>query len=121
MKCTGKAKLFKMTVEKNRTVGQIYFATNVAKKGEEPVFENDFCNVVMVGKAHQMMKEFDELFDIEKMPIYITESQLRLKSGKREDGTYWNYNELVVFEFEEVEEAKPSKPSQSKNKKPYRR
>ena len=92
MKCTGKAKLLKMEIEKNRTVGQCYFATNVAPKGEEPVFENDFCNVVLVGKAHTAIKEIAKMDDIEKYPIFITESQLRLKSGKRKDGSFWTYN-----------------------------
>ena len=115
MKCVGKAKLLKMELEKNRTVGQCYFATNVAPKGEEPEFENDSCNVVLVGKAHTAIKEIAKLEDIEKMPIYITESQLRLKSGKRKDGSYWTYNEIVVFDFEEVQaEEKP------KAKKTYR-
>ena len=109
MKCTGKAKLLKMEIEKNRTVGQCYFATNVAPKGEEPEFENDFCNVVLVGKAHTLIKESAKMDDIEKYPIFITESQLRLKSGKRKDGTYWTYNEIVVFDFEEVEQEQPKK------------
>ena len=29
------------------------------------------------------------------------------KSGKREDGAFWNYNELLVFDFEECEESQP--------------
>lgn len=120
MKCVGKVKLLKMEVEKNRTVGQCYFATNVAPKGEEPEFENDFCNVVLVGKAHITIKEIEKLQDIEKMPIYITESSLRMKSGKRKDGTYWTYNEIVVFDFEEVEQDKPKKQTQNQ-KTNYRR
>ena len=118
MKCQGKAKLLNVKVEKNRTVGKIYFATNVATKGEEPEFETDFCNLVAVGKAHTTLKELEKLEDLEKFPIYITESQLRLKSGQREDGSYWTYNEIVVFDFEEVEQEKPkAKPV----KKVYRR
>ena len=112
MKCTGKVKLLKMEVEKNRTVGQCYFATNVAPKGETPEFETDFCNVVLVGKAHITIKEIAKMEDIEKYPIYLTESQLRLKSGKRKDGTYWSYNEIVVFDFEEVE--REEQPKQAK-------
>lgn len=120
MKCTGKAKLLKMEIEKNRTVGQCYFATNVAPKGEEPDFENDFCNVVLVGKAHTMIKEIAKMDDIEKYPIFITESQLRLKSGKRKDGTYWTYNEIVVFDFEEVEQEQSKKQVRNQKTK-YRR
>lgn len=117
MKCTGKVKLLKVEVEKNRTVGQCYFSTNVAPKGEKAEFETDFCNVVLVGKAHTMIKEIEKMDELEKYPIFITESQLRLKSGKRKDGSYWSYNEIVVFDFEEVqqEEEKP------KAKKTYRR
>ena len=118
MKCTGKVKLLKVEVEKNRTVGQCYFSTNVAQKGEKAEFETDFCNVVLVGKAHTMIKEIEKMDDLEKYPIYITESQLRLKTGKRKDGTYWTYNEIVVFDFEEVEQVEEEKP---KAKKSYRR
>lgn len=118
MKCTGKVKLLKVEVEKNRTVGQCYFSTNVAPKGEKAEFETDFCNIVLVGKAHTMIKEIEKMDDLEKFPIYISESQLRLKSGKRKDGTYWTYNELVVFDFEEVEAVEEEKP---KAKKSYRR
>ena len=111
--CAQKTTL-KMEIEKNRTTGQCYFATNVAPKGEEPVFENDFCNVVLVGKAHTMVKEIEKLDDLEKYPIFITESNLRLKTGKRQDGSYWTYNEIVVFDFEEVEkEEKPKAKSKS--------
>lgn len=117
MKCTGKAKLLKMEIEKNRTVGQCYFATNVAPKGEKPEFENDFCNIVLVGKAHTLIKEIDKLEDIEKYPIFITESQLRLKSGKRKDGSYWTYNEIVVFDFEEVVEEQPKKQERNQRTK----
>lgn len=118
MKCTGKVKLLKVEVEKNRTVGQCYFSTNVSSKDEKPEFETDFCNVVLVGKAHTGIKEISKMEDLEKYPIYITESQLRLKSGKRKDGSYWTYNEIVVFDFEEVQqEVEESKPV----KKTYRR
>ena len=103
-----------MEIEKNRTAGQCYFATKVGEEDGKPVFENDFCNVVLVGKAHTMIKEIAKMDDIEKYPIFITESQLRLKSGKRKDGTFWTYNEIVVFDFEEVEQEKP------KAKKSYR-
>ena len=120
MKCTGKAKLLKMEIETNRTVGQCYFATNVAPKGEEPDFENDFCNVVLVGKAHTLIKEIGKMDDIEKYPIFITESQLRMKSGKRKDGSYWTYNEIVVFDFEEVEQEQPKKQTRYQKTK-YRR
>ena len=115
MKCTGKVKLLKMEIEKNRTVGQCYFSTNVAPKGEDAEFETDFCNVVLVGKAHTAIKEIAKMDDIEKYPIFITESQLRLKSGKRKDGSYWTYNEIVVFDFEEVEQEQPKK--QARNQK----
>lgn len=111
MKCTGKAKLLKMEVEKNRTVGQCYFSTNVGTK-EKPEFETDFCNVVLVGKAHTVIKEIAKMDDLEKYPIYITESQIRLKTGKRQDGTYWTYNEIVVFDFEEVQQEETPKPKQ---------
>ena len=111
MKCTGKAKLLKMEVEKNRTVGQCYFSTNVGTK-EKPEFETDFCNVVLVGKAHTGIKEIAKMEDLEKYPIYITESQIRLKTGKRQDGTYWTYNEIVVFDFEEVQQEETPKPKQ---------
>lgn len=107
MKCIGKAKLFNIEVEEKRCVGQIYFATKVGEEEGQPVFENDFCQVVFVGKAHKMLKEIEKMEDLNKKPIYITESQLRLKSGKRKDGSYWNYNEMVVFDFEETEESKP--------------
>lgn len=120
MKCTGKVKLIKMEVEKNRTVGQCYFATNVASKGEEPVFENDFCNIVLVGKAHTAIKEIAKMEDLEKLPIYISESQLRLKSGKRKDGTFWTYNEIVVFDFEEVQQEQPKKQTRNQRTS-YRR
>jgi hypothetical protein len=113
MKCVGKAKLLNMEFEVKRTVGKIYFATNVGTK-EEPEFENDFCNVVLVGKAHKLIKEIAKMDDVDKMPIYITESQLRLKSGKREDGTYWTYNELVVFDFEEVEQQREERPKSTR-------
>ena len=115
MKCSGKVKLLKVEVEKNRTVGQCYFSTNVAPKGEKAEFETDFCNIVLVGKAHIMIKEIEKLEDLEKYPIYITESQLRLKTGQRKDKTYWTYNEIVVFDFEEVEKEEQTKP-----KKRYR-
>lgn len=107
MKCIGKAKLYDITVEKNRSVGKIYFATKVGEEKGQAVFENDFCNVVFVGKGHTMIKELAKLDDLDKKPIYITESQLRLKSGQREDKSYWNYNELLVFDFEECELDKP--------------
>ena len=55
--------------------------------------------------------------DIEKYPIFITESQLRLKSGKRKDGSYWTYNEIVVFDFEEVEKVQPKKQTRSQKTK----
>ena len=113
MKCVGKAKLLKVEVEKNRTVGQCYFSTNVGTK-DEAEFETDFCNVVLIGKAHTMIKEIEKLDDLEKYPIFITESNLRLKTGKRKDGSYWTYNEIVVFDFEEVEkEEKPKTKSKS--------
>lgn len=117
MKCTGKAKLLKMEIEKNRTVGQCYFSTNVGSK-EEPEFETDFCNVVLVGKAHTGIKEISKMDDLEKYPIYITESQLRLKTGKRKDGSYWTYNEIVVFDFEEVKQEEAPRP---KTKSRYQR
>ena len=120
MKCVGKAKLFKMEVDKNRTVGQCYFSTNVAPKGEEPEFEVDFCNVVLVGKAHTVIKEIVKMDDIEKYPIFITESQLRLKTGKRKDGSYWTYNEMVIFDFEEVEQEQPKKQVRTQKTK-YRK
>ena len=120
MKCTGKVKLLKMEVEEKRTVGQCYFATNVAPKGEQAEFENDFCNIVLVGKAHTLIKEIEKMEDIEKYPIFITESQLRLKSGKRKDGTYWTYNEIVVFDFEEVNQEQPKKQARNQRMK-YRR
>lgn len=120
MKCTGKAKLLKMEIEAKRTVGQCYFSTNVAPKGEDAEFETDFCNVVLVGKAHTLIKEIAKLEDIEKFPIYITESQLRMKSGKRKDGSYWSYNEIVVFDFEEVEQEQPKKQTRNQKTK-YRR
>ena len=120
MKCTGKVKLLKMEIEKNRTIGQCYFATNVAPKGENPEFENDFCNIVLVGKAHTLIKEIDKMEDIEKYPIFITESQLRLKSGKRKDGSYWTYNEIVVFDFEEVEQVQPKKQTRNQKTKYHR-
>lgn len=119
MKCTGKAKLLNVEIEKNRTVGKIYFSTNVAPKGKAPEFETDFCNMVALGKAHTALKELDKLEDLEKYPIYISESQIRLKTGQREDGTYWSYNEIVIFDFEEVEQEE-EKPKQ-KTKKSYRR
>lgn len=117
MKCTGKAKLFKIEVEEKRTVGQIYFATKVDEEKGQPVFENDFCHVVFVGKAHTILKEMSKMEELEKKPIYITESQLRLKSGKRKDGSYWNYNEMVVFDFEECEE----RPVKAKPRGGYKR
>lgn len=117
MKCVGKAKLLKVEVEKNRTVGQCYFSTNVGTK-DKPEFETDFCNVVLVGKAHTMVKEIEKLDDLEKYPIFITESNLRLKTGKRKDGTYWSYNEIVVFDFEEVEKEEEKPKTKSKS---YRR
>ena len=120
MKCTGKVKLLKVEVEKNRTVGQCYFATNVAPKGQEAEFENDFCNIVLVGKAHTAIKEIAKMEDLEKLPIYINESQLRLKSGKRKDGSYWTYNEIVVFDFEEVQQEQPKKQSRNQRTS-YRR
>ena len=121
MKCTGKAKLLKMEIEANRTVGQCYFATKVGEEDGKPVFENDFCNVVLVGKAHTLIKEIYKMEDIEKYPIYITESQLRLKSGKRKNGTYWTYNEMVVFDFEEVEQEQQPKKQTRNQKTKYRR
>ena len=117
MKCVGKAKLLKVEVEKNRTVGQCYFSTNVGTK-EKPEFETDFCNVVLVGKAHTMIKEIEKLDDLEKYPIFITESNLRLKTGQRKDGSYWTYNEIVVFDFEEVEKEEEKTKTNSKS---YRR
>lgn len=117
MKCVGKAKLYGMEVEKNRAVGKIYFATKVGEEDGEPVFENDFCNVVFVGKSHTVLKEIAKMEELDKKSIYITESQIRLKSGKREDGSYWNYNELVVFDFEECEE----KPVKAKPRRGYKR
>lgn len=117
MKCTGKAKLYGMEVEKNRTVGQIYFATKVGEEDGNPVFENDFCNVVFVGKSHTALKEMAKMEELDKKPIFITESQIRLKSGKRKDGSYWNYNELVVFDFEECEE----QPVKAKPRGGYKR
>ena len=107
MKCAGKAKLINIKVEEKRSVGQIYFATKVGEEKGQPIFENDFCNVVFVGKSHTMLKEMSKMEELEKKPIYITESQIRLKSGKRKDGSYWTYNEMLVFDFEECEDPQP--------------
>lgn len=120
MKCVGKAKLYGMEVEKNRSVGKIYFATKVGEEKGEPIFENDFCNVVFVGKAHVALKEMDKMEELDKKPIYINESQLRMKSGKRKDGSYWAYNEIVVFDFEECEN-EDKKTSSSSNSRGRRR
>lgn len=121
MKCTGKAKLFNIEVEEKRSVGQIYFANKVVDEEGETTFEYDFCNVVFLGKAHKMLKEIEKLEDLHKKPIFITESQLRLKSGKRKDGTYWNYNEIVVFDFEEVEETEETKEREESKPKARQR
>ena len=103
MKCIGKAKFLNMNVEEKRTTGKIYFSTKVGND-----FETDFINVVLVGKAHQFVSDIARFDDLEKLPIFITESQLRIKSGKREDGSFWYYNEMIVFDFEEVREEEPS-------------
>lgn len=126
MKCIGKAKLFNIEVEKKRSVGQIYFATKVGEDEEtgEPIFETDFCNAVFLGKAHKLLKEIEKMEELHKKPIFITESQIRLKSGKRKDETYWNYNELVVFDFEETEEIpgeSEEKPVKAKPRGGYKR
>lgn len=101
MNCTGAIKVFNIKDFEKYTKSKGVFGIPPQKGKKDAEWENDFINMVFLGKA------FDKIADIdEKEVIYITSSQLRNKEYKDRDGEYNTWTELKVFDFVTMDEAK---------------
>jgi single-stranded DNA-binding protein len=99
MNVTGLIKVFAIEDGDRNTTASGTWGIPPRKEGDE--WENDFINLMFVGKA------FDKIAQVnDKDKIYITGAILRNRNYTKRDGTKSTWTEIKVFDFISEQEAK---------------